>query len=84
MGWFTGSNDDGALAARLTRLERKLDAIIAHLGIDLADDGLDDIRELVASGNKILAIKEYRARTGTGLYEAKQAIDQIAAEARPR
>ena len=76
MGLFGGSND-AALSCQISRLERKVDAIMAHLQIQLPDDGMDDIRDLAASGNKIAAIKEYRARTGVGLAEAKQAVDAV-------
>ncbi len=75
MGLFS-STTDGATSARLARLERKIDAIIAHLGIELPDDGMEDIRALAASGQKIAAIKEYRNRTGAGLAEAKNAVER--------
>lgn len=35
----------------------------------------DEIRELMASGNKIAAIKRYREATGVGLAEAKTAVE---------
>ncbi|MGQ0626614.1 MAG: hypothetical protein ACT4PL_00750 [Phycisphaerales bacterium] len=74
MGLFS-STDDVAAAARMRRIEGKLDAIMAHLDIHLPDDGMDDIRALIAAGKKIEAIKEYRLRTGAGLAEAKLAVD---------
>ena len=40
---------------------------------------LDDIKAEIASGNMITAIKLYREATGTGLAEAKQAVELIAA-----
>jgi ribosomal protein L7/L12 len=40
---------------------------------------LDDIKAEIASGNMIAAIKLYREATGTGLAEAKQAVELIAA-----
>jgi hypothetical protein len=73
MGLF-GSNDGDA--ARLARIERKLDAILAQLNVAVPGDDMDDIRDLVAAGKKIAAIKEYRARTGAGLAEAKKAIEE--------
>ena len=39
---------------------------------------LDDIKAEIASGNMITAIKLYREATGTGLAEAKQAVELIA------
>ena len=73
MGLF-GSNDGDA--ARLARIERKLDALLAQLNVAVPGDDMDDIRDLVAAGKKIAAIKEYRARTGAGLAEAKKAIEE--------
>ncbi len=35
----------------------------------------DEIRELLASGNKIAAIKRFRQETGLGLAEAKAAVE---------
>ena len=40
---------------------------------------LDDIKAQIAAGNMIMAIKLYRDATGTGLAEAKQAVELIAA-----
>jgi ribosomal protein L7/L12 len=40
---------------------------------------LDDIKAEIAAGNMIAAIKLYREATGTGLAEAKQAVELIAA-----
>jgi hypothetical protein len=73
MGLF-GLNDGDA--ARLARIERKLDALLAQLNVAVPGDDMDDIRDLVAAGKKIAAIKEYRARTGAGLAEAKKAIEE--------
>ncbi len=39
----------------------------------------DEIRELLASGNKIAAIKRYREETGVGLAEAKAAVESLEA-----
>lgn len=75
MGLFSSSNEI-ALAATLARIERKLDAIMTQLGIELHSHDMDDIRDLIASGQKIAAIKAYRERTGAGLAEAKDAIDR--------
>jgi ribosomal protein L7/L12 len=36
-----------------------------------------EVQQLVASGNKIAAIKAYREATGAGLAEAKQIIDSL-------
>jgi hypothetical protein len=72
---FFSSNNDAALVTQMYRIERKLDAIMLHLGIALPSDGMDDIRALIAAGKKIEAIKQYRERTGADLAQAKLAID---------
>ncbi|HEX4607355.1 MAG TPA: hypothetical protein VH092_04040 [Urbifossiella sp.] len=54
-------------AARLRRVERKLDLILAHLGVSYTDPdgGLPpEVGELADRGEKIAAIKTYRDRTG--------------------
>lgn len=64
--------------ARWARIERKLDALLTHLNIQMPEeDSLTDIRDLAATGRKIEAIKLYRERTGTGLSEAMRAIDEM-------
>ena len=39
----------------------------------------EEIRRLLKSGNKILAIKRYREKTGVGLAEAKAAVESLEA-----
>ncbi len=68
------------LSQRLRRIEAKLDRILTHLDIridDIADDpGLNPmVRELAEKGRKIEAIRAYREETGSGLKEAKDAVD---------
>lgn len=69
---------------RTARVERKLDLVIEHLGIepDSAVPGLDEVRALVRDGKKIQAIKAYREATGAALVEAKEAVDRIEAGGR--
>lgn len=73
MGLFS----DPQLLARLANIERKLDAIMSSLGIELPPDNMDEYRELVRANKKLDAIKLYRERTRAGLAEAKTAIDQL-------
>jgi hypothetical protein len=79
LGFFRPGFSD-ADAARLRRIERKLDLVLSHLGIedpDPAGAGLtDDARRLADAGKKIAAIKAYRGVTGAGLAEAKRAIEE--------
>jgi ribosomal protein L7/L12 len=79
------SNDDiSALARRIRLLERKIDMIMEHLGLEFDDDeaggSIDPaIIEAIKHNNKIEAIKIYRDQTGFGLKEAKDVIDEIEA-----
>ena len=65
---------------RLSRLDRKVDLVIKHLGIAFEDKAGEMVRPLVLAGKKMEAIKEYRRITGAGLKDAKQAIDMIELE----
>ena len=82
-------------AARLERLERKMDLLLRHLGVEDSQqapimpmysvptapatngDLTSEIVSLLARGQKIEAIKRYREYTGTGLREAKEAVEAI-------
>lgn len=69
---------DPATNARLTAIERKLDLVMKHLGLEELDPtDMEPIRDLVRQNRKIEAIKLYRERTGVGLAEAKAAIDGL-------
>ncbi len=59
------------------RLERKLDLIPKHLGIDPNEGVGEKLMELVQSGQKIQAIKLYREQTGVGLKEAKDYVEGL-------
>jgi len=69
--------------ARIRELERKVDLLMRHLGLDAgspagSSGGVpDDVARLVREGRKIDAIKRYREITGLGLKEAKDAVDAI-------
>lgn len=72
-----------AEAARQTRrleaVERKLNLIMARLEIHEPEPDVPGaILEELLKGHKIQAIKEYRAATGAGLKEAKDAVELIA------
>jgi ribosomal protein L7/L12 len=43
---------------------------------------MDEVRLLLARGNKIAAIKAYREQTNSGLREAKDAVDALEHETR--
>lgn len=68
-------------AARLARLERKIDAILRYLHIEHVDpgsaEGLSEEVQALANDpmKKIQAIKLHREQTGLGLKEAKDAVE---------
>ncbi len=76
------------LERKVDALHDKLDLIMNHLGIQQAatplgssphvpsGDGMAEIDALLAQGKKIHAIKRYRELTGSGLKEAKDAVER--------
>ena len=74
---LSSSPSHHGLDARLSRIERKLDAICDHLG--LGGEAPVRVSERVTGallrGKKIEAIKIYREEHGVGLREAKEAVD---------
>jgi hypothetical protein len=79
MSLFSGRSFSAADAARLRRVERKLDLILEHLGIRcdevLHGDIPLDVRRLADDGRMIAAIKAYRQSTGSNLVDAKRAVE---------
>ncbi|MEH6449976.1 MAG: hypothetical protein V7765_14985 [Oleispira sp.] len=79
VGFAIGQSLTGAANRSGKILDKKVDAIIEHLGIsfdpykNLPSNILDELK----LGNKIKAIKLYRAFSGAGLKEAKEAIEII-------
>ena len=73
-------------ARTLSRLEAKLDALLKHQGIrfDPYSDVPARVVDALSRGQKIEAIKEYRAVTGVGLKEAKEFVEEIERRAAPR
>ncbi|GGS41180.1 hypothetical protein [Streptomyces pseudogriseolus] len=62
---------------RVARVERKLDQVMRHLGLEEEVPRRDEILALVRDGKQVQAIKLYREATGAGLAEAKQAVDAM-------
>ncbi len=68
---------------RLRALEAHAERVGRQLGVPFGDLTMtsggvpEDVIALARAGNKIEAIKRYRALTGVGLREAKDAIDGI-------
>jgi hypothetical protein len=72
--WTNAGSNNGR---RLGRLERKVDLILTHLGLD-PNQGVNlDVKELMKAGQKIQAIKLYREQTGVGLKEAKDYVESL-------
>lgn len=80
------------LQRKVRRLETLVDTLaqradvgaaeLAQLRADVEPGITDQIRDLVAQGKNIEAIKEYRTETGAGLKDAKDAIDEYQARGR--
>ncbi|MEV4440298.1 ribosomal protein L7/L12 [Streptomyces sp. NPDC049577] len=77
MGWGIEHRID-RVNRRVARVERKVDLILDHLGIQEENPGLARVAALAAEGKRIHAIKAYREITGAGLKEAKEAVDRLA------
>ena len=68
------------LRARIAELEARVDYLYNRLNIEKLENtqNIDSkIIELVKQGNKIEAVKVYRAMYNVGLKEAKDAVDQL-------
>ena len=75
------------LTTRLFRLENRVAFLFQELGLEdkyqaevgqvVMESGMAEIIALLRMNRKIEAIKLYRQQTGTGLAEAKTAIDRM-------
>ncbi|AWN27471.1 ribosomal protein L7/L12 [Streptomyces libani] len=66
-----------SLERRLRQLEGKVDLLLAHAGIQEPQDArMAEIDQLLTQGKKIQAIKVHREATGSGLAEAKEAVER--------
>ena len=59
------------------RVERKLDVLLKHSGLDLTQVVSQEVQALMRAGKKIEAIRLYRELTGAGLAEAKAAVESL-------
>jgi ribosomal protein L7/L12 len=75
-----------ALRSAFATLERKVDRLAAKLDLLLKANHIETdptlslsagVRNAIAQGKKIEAIKLYRDESGLGLREAKEAIDRL-------
>ncbi|MEU5213751.1 ribosomal protein L7/L12 [Streptomyces sp. NPDC020742] len=79
VGMIASATDRRAktLDRRLRRLEGKIDLLLADAGIENPDEpGMARIDDLLAQDKKIEAIKAHRELTGSGLAEAKEAVER--------
>lgn len=59
-------------------VNRKLNRIMDHLGIQHADGDMAQVGELARAGKTVQAVKLHRQLTGSSLKEAKDAVDELA------
>lgn len=77
LAYYLLRTESQAMDLRLQRVERKLDAVMNHLGV-VMNSGVDpQLLQLVREGKKIEAIKLYRESTGVGLKEAKDFVESL-------
>ncbi len=67
------------LQTRVATLEAQMQALLEHLGVGASsEDSLErQVIELIRADRVIEAVKLYRERTGLGLKEAKDAVDNL-------
>lgn len=65
------------LSEDVKRMNRTLDKLVKHLGVEIYSNIDDELRDIIKNGRKIKAIKRYREHTGLGLKESKEYIDNI-------
>jgi len=63
---------------RLADIERKVDAIVNHLGVVVPDPDEPEVYRLLQKGRRIQAIKLYREQSGSDLVTAKHFVDDLA------
>lgn len=76
---YVSGHSNQQTAQRLRRLEDKVDLLVEQAGLTPpVDQELEPVRQLAQQGEKIRAIKLHREITGSGLAEAKAAVDRMA------
>jgi hypothetical protein len=74
----SSSGKNASVERRLDRLERKVDLLLDHFGLEEPPvPGMERVHELKQQGKTVEAIKVYRQLTGEGLREAKEAVDRM-------
>jgi hypothetical protein len=69
----------------LSRIEAKINLLLEHAGIEFDPyKGLpEEVTDAIRRGEKIRAIKLWRAATGAGLREAKEFIEEVQRRSAP-
>ncbi|MFI5954462.1 hypothetical protein [Cryptosporangium sp. NPDC051539] len=65
------------IARQIAVVERKLDALIDHLGLEVPDPEYPEVEAKLDRGEKVAAIKAYREQTGAGLKEAVDEVERL-------
>ena len=67
------------LQTRVATLEAQMQALLEHLGVGASpEDALErQVIEFIRADRVIEAVKLYRERTGLGLKESKDAVDNL-------
>lgn len=75
------TSDVGRISLQLAELEKKVQFILDHLGVQYApaeEPYLAEARALLAAGKEADAVRIVRDATGLGLVEAKTIVDGLA------
>lgn len=68
------------LSQRMDAANQQLKQISKHLGEEALEQIEEELKDLVRQGERIEAIKLYRAKTGSGLKEAHEHIEELRRE----
>ncbi|WP_405112133.1 hypothetical protein OG559_03025 [Micromonospora sp. NBC_01405] len=74
---FAGTRQDRSTPRRLAEIERRLQLVMDHLGVVDERPAPPGVREHLARGEKLQAIKAYREATGVDLRTAKEAVEAM-------
>ena len=71
---------DAQIIARIQRLERNLDRIAQHLGVELEDPAAGvstEVADLARSGDRMRAAKLHSEQTGADFVEAQRVVNSL-------
>ena len=75
---WTDSRALDRLTTQVSAMQRQLDLVMAHLGIEPVEPVHTEVAGHIMAGRKISAVKVYREQTGVGLAEAKREVEAMA------